>query len=83
MELHEQLDTVTDDSSFRTFVRALIADRRNLQHRGEWENDTIEDFLEAALAWAEDADWGQRGQRDIPNPWQLFARFLYCGKIYE
>ncbi len=95
MELHELLDAVEDQRSFLEFVKALIADREDEVAKERlspsspygagangWENGTIEAFLEAATAWAEDSNFGQnQGLSD--NPWRRFAVFLYCGKIYE
>lgn len=83
---------VHDEKSFLVFVSALVDDRRLAtaadrtpydSPRG-WENDTIGAFLESALAWAQDSDFGRReGLTDEVNPWQRMAIFLYCGKIYE
>jgi hypothetical protein len=91
-ELHELAEAVTDEASFLRFVSALRADREAADrgHRDPsgidalgWQNDTIEAFLEAALAWAEDSDFGRRVQLVDVSPWKRFAAFLYCGKIYE
>ncbi len=61
-------------------MRALIADRQNGH---DWENTTIEDFLSAALAWAEDSNMGMtQGLPEEPT-WRTFVVFLYSGKIYE
>jgi hypothetical protein len=89
-------DAVTDENSFLKFAKALLADRELAEatesahasnpygpDRGGWENTTISEFLEAAIAWAEDSDFGRRQGSSLENPWQAFAVFLYCGKIYE
>lgn len=84
---------------FLRFVRALIADRKvavvaeaaGTSHASrdpegdDWENTTIERFLEGALAWAEDTRMGEtQGLTALGEPsWEAFAAFLYCGKIYE
>lgn len=93
MTLTEYLDRITDQASFYVFVAALIADREqevDIEKRtpsspygpgaNGWENLTIEAYLEAALAWAQDS-----GANGLPSSitWQAFATFLYCGKIYE
>lgn len=92
MELHEQLETVTDATTFLAFVRALIKDceaeaGREIDDfgRGEngWENHSIEAFLEAALSWAEATNLGASQGLAEASPWKRFAVFLYCGKIYE
>jgi hypothetical protein len=85
-------DSVHDESTFVAFARALLEDRRLASAvedgrygapRG-WQNDTVEDFLGGALAWAEDSNFGRtQGLTDEANPWTRLAVFLYCGKIYE
>jgi len=81
IQLHEQLEEVTDEKTFLAFVRALAADRRgDAEH---WENTSIEDFLEAAGSWAEDSEFGVRQGLSSASLWKKFATFLYCGKIYE
>jgi hypothetical protein len=80
-ELVKKLESVDDCESFFDFVRALIADRKFGQD--EWENETIESFLEAALAWAEATKLGQIQGQSEELSWKSFATFLYCGKVYE
>ena len=96
MELHKLLESVCDEESFLTFVRALQADRE-LSVAAEasapsspygptalgWENQTIESFLEAACSWAEDSNFGATQGLSEASPWKKFAVFLYCGKSYE
>jgi hypothetical protein len=94
--LHDLLNDVTDQISFMVFVRALIADRRDAIARehaqpappygpdaGGWENDSINAFLEAAVAWATDRNMGQSEGLPPGPSWRTFAAFLYCGKGYE
>ncbi len=96
MELHEQIETVADAQSFLAFVRALQLDRVASvaaeakagssafgPDAGGWENTSIENFLEAAIAWADATDFGVTQGLAVENPWKRFAVFLYCGKIYE
>jgi hypothetical protein len=92
MELHEQLALVTDEATFLAFVAALIDDRRasdagQIDECGRsdngWENHSIEDFLEAAYAWGESTNIGEKQGLQATSPWMRFATFLYCGKIYE
>ena len=81
---------------FLTFVTELRKDREkdiNIQARtpidpygrgpNGWENHTIEDFLEAAQAWAEASNFGESQNLKGASPWKKFAAFLYCGLIYE
>lgn len=92
MELHEQLEGVVDTASFLDFARALQADRGKTEDdsvdtfgrgRAGWENHTIEDFLDAAIAWADASEFGATEGLAGSSPWKRFATFLYCGKIYE
>jgi hypothetical protein len=93
MDLMGYLDAVCDERTFLAFVRALTADRLAAVDRSatggsddaanDWNNETIETFLESAHAWAEDADFGERQGLAAASPWKKFATFLYCGKIYE
>ena len=81
MELHDQLNGVKDEATFLAFVSALAADRRKKPEA--WENDSVETFLEAAVAWAEDTGMGATQGLSEASPWKRAAVFLYCGKIYE
>ncbi len=96
MALHQLAESVSDEKSFLAFVDALRRDRelaasaekasfadRSGSALGGWENVTIEAFLGAAHAWAEDTDFGARQDIKEASPWKKFAVFLYCGKIYE
>lgn len=84
MDLQTLLHQVHDDQTFLRFARALMADKTaHPSDRTEWQNDTVEEFLESAIAWAEDSDFGIGQGLQPSNPWQQFAVFLYCGKIYE
>ena len=91
-DLRDKLDKIDDQEAFLDFVRALAEDRReeamnekDYPHGGQpsgWENSTIEDYLSAAIAWAEDSRGQPAGLSREPS-WRGFATFLYCGKIYE
>jgi hypothetical protein len=81
---------VDSPANFLTFLEVLrehraaaIAEARNDPPGGfdigpgGWENWTIEEFLEALEAYAQDADLP-------PAPtWRDFARLLLAGKVYE
>jgi hypothetical protein len=96
MELHQLLESISDEKSFLEFVAALRKDRElavaaetaapsgpySPGQRG-WENVTLESFLGAAHAWAEDTRFGSDQGLSAASPWKKFAVFLYCGKIYE
>ena len=89
-ELIPKLDAVSDRDSFFAFVRALVADREQAvaaeattpsnpfgPDAGGWENTSIETYLKACLACAEDNELSQ-----TPS-WELLAWFLMGGKFYE
>jgi hypothetical protein len=95
-ELNDLIEEVNDEQSFLLFVDALLKDRiaEVKAQEGDpiddcgrgplgWENHTIEDFLEAAYAWAESTNIGSTQDLACVSPWRRFAAFLYCGKIYE
>lgn len=91
-KIEELLDNVEDEKSFLLFVESLIADRETCEKKlvnefgfnGDWANNTIGSFLKAAVAWANDSDFGVRQETELAaNKWKQFAIFLYCGKIYE
>jgi hypothetical protein len=95
-ELHVLLEAVSDEASFLQFARRLEKDRRDSireealhpsspygpDARG-WENISIEAFLESAIAWAEDSEFGRTQGLASASPWRLMANFLYAGKFYE
>jgi len=96
MDTSALLAAVADQSSFLAFARALNADREHAAKiesdpsavSGErkvetWQNVTIESFLGAAIAWAEDSRFGASQGLKHDNPWKKFAVFLQCGKMYE
>jgi hypothetical protein len=85
-----------DSEEFLAFIAALAKDRRDAvvaekenpssaygPDAGGWENTSIEDFLEAATAWAEDTNFGLAQGLVPDNHWKRFAVFLYSGKFYE
>jgi hypothetical protein len=96
MELHDLLESVSDEQSFLTFVNALRKDREADvtaekaspsspygPTQGGWENVTIESFLASACSWAEDTGFGETQGLGGASPWKKSATFLYLGKIYE
>jgi hypothetical protein len=95
LDLHGLLGRVNDFPSFLTFVSALAADRADSVEQEKispsnpygpeangWENTSIEQYLECAVAWAQDAVVG-RSPGQVQASWQAFANFLLAGKTYE
>lgn len=91
-DLKNLLDRVVDEDSFLVFARALQADWRRTQHPGlrvnpdgpgSWETSTIGDFLESAVAWAEDSKAAPMVPPPSSNPWRRCADMLWAGAFYE
>ena len=89
--LLSSLKAVNDEASFMNFARALLADRQVADgapssldgFQGEWANNSISAFIEGAISWAEDSEFGVRPGPKASNPWALFATFLWAGRGYE
>ncbi len=90
-ELHELLDAVVDEATFRAFSEALLEERRGFElgnisidgFSGPWANNDIYGYLEGAIAWADDTEFGATLEHPISNPWAKFATFLWAGRSYE
>jgi len=91
--LRERLESVTDERTFVRFVEALAADfaadQSEQMHRGTspleagprgWEHNSVDHFLEAAVAWVEDS---RTRPAHAGNPWHRCAEILLAGKGYE
>ena len=87
--MHEIAGAVCDEKPFLEFVKALIADRERAVEAekrkpsspygpdaGGWENTSIDRFLEAAVPWAEDSNFGLNQGLSASNSWHRFAEFL-------
>lgn len=94
--VHTMAYKVTDRESFLTFVQALIKDREDSvaqeavcasdpysPEANDWENTTIERFLDGALSWATDSRMGRSQGLNGEPSWRTFAIFLIAGKTYE
>ncbi|MBC7892005.1 MAG: hypothetical protein H7Y12_07340 [Sphingobacteriaceae bacterium] len=89
--LFQKLQEVENEATFLVFVEALREERISVEglpttqdgFRGEWANSTIVEFLEAAIAWAEDSGFGDSPGPKSGNLWCLFAQFLWAGRGYE
>ncbi|WP_374015831.1 hypothetical protein ABU162_15705 [Paenibacillus thiaminolyticus] len=79
--LFELVDEVTDEKSFLHFLNELRKDWTS--HEEEWENESIEAFLEAAYKWGWTSTEGLSYYNKSGNTWKRCAQILYMGKIYE
>jgi hypothetical protein len=76
---------VTNRQSFIQFLEAFRRDL--LANQEEWENPTLERFLEAMAAYARAIpqfyiNTGQAVDADVPS-WRVFSDILRGAKVYE
>lgn len=79
MDLFEKCNNVDSKNDLIQFIKALRHDL--LVNPEEWENQTLDGFLEAMESWMEDTI--DRGYLADKPEWKSFAAILYMGKIYE
>jgi hypothetical protein len=82
--LIEQLAQVNSRQSFLRFAENLRRDF--ITNPAEWENDQLDSFLEAIVAWTSDIDAYYRNRDEaLPKEpsWKMLAEILYAGKGYE
>jgi hypothetical protein len=84
MEIDESADRIQTREDLAAFIHDL---RRDLAHNPEeWENPTLDRFLEAMAGWIEDADGFYRNQ-GLPAPsadaWRTVAQALSAARVYE
>lgn len=79
--LFEIVNEVQDEATFIAFLSALSIDRQ--AHGDEWQQDSIDSFLEAAADWGRESVEGLTHYEKPDNPWKRCAQIMYMGKIYE
>ncbi|NEB74662.1 hypothetical protein G3I40_05370 [Streptomyces sp. SID14478] len=81
LEPHERL---ADREALSGFLRRL---REDFEAAGaQWENRTLDTFLEALEAWVSDAPgWYANHDQELPadGDWQFIARALSAARFYE
>ena len=79
MCIRDRVETYED---FVAFAVALSNDF--LANGSEWENDTVDSFLEAMASWNIEGYYANSGQvlPEQPN-WKMFAQILIAAKWYE
>jgi hypothetical protein len=84
IDLHQKLNEITCKDDFVFFIESLQDDLKN--NPTEWENKTLEDYLDAIGAWTDDMD-GYYSNVGIDMPahidWKVFATILVAAKMYE
>lgn len=84
MELKKKAEGVKTRADLVKFLAELNSDLKN--HRENWENSTLESYIEALSAWVEDCDGYYLNQRkSVPeNPsWKFLAEMMLAAKYYE
>ena len=83
-ELINKYESLNSKEDFISFVELLITDLKS--NPGEWENNTLETYLEAIISCTEDLE-GYYLNNNLPIPqnvnWKVFANILITAKMYE
>jgi hypothetical protein len=84
MELLEQVKHMKTREDFVAFLHSLVRDFR--ERPEQWENTSLEAYLEAMAAWVQDMDGYYRkcGER-VPKhlTWKNLGEMLLAARIYE
>lgn len=82
--MYNRINSIKSKEKLIEFLDFLSKDRQD--KKGEWENNTIEDYLTSISSWIEDMD-GYYINNNLPIPsnenWSFIATLFYVGKIYE
>jgi hypothetical protein len=84
MELYEKVKNVKSREDLIQFINHLRMDLQT--NKDEWENITLEDFLEAMEAWVNDMEgYYLNSNQPVPKQpsWKTFADILYASSMYE
>jgi hypothetical protein len=76
--------SVASKEDLADFIDALRQDF--IANPEEWENSTVDRFLDAMSAWVRDMDgyYQKTGMAPVISPnWSVFADILAAAKIYE
>ena len=79
-----KINTINQKKDFVNFVELLLEDLRN--NPNDWENKTLESYLEAIGSWTEDMErFYINNQLPIPENvnWSVIANILLAAKMYE
>lgn len=84
MKIFSELNAIKSKDEFISFLLKMQEDKKN--NDSEWENKSIESYLEAIASWTEDMD-GYYSNMNLSAPkdidWSFIATLFYVGKIYE
>lgn len=76
MDIWDKCDNVRTKKDLILFIKSLRTDLKT--NEKEWENITLEDYLESMEAWMTDTNL----LSEKPN-WKSFAEMLLSGRFYE
>lgn len=82
--MNKEIDSIITKEDLADFLSGLREELTN--NPGEWENQTLESFLDAMESWIRAIDDYSRNTGDIEtlNPsWKTFAKILCAAKVYE
>jgi hypothetical protein len=84
MDLDDQVEEIETKEDFANFLHAFR--ETLLRQPDEWENSTLERFLDAMEAWVHSMDRYafNSGDVDVLRPsWKTFAKILSAASVYE
>ena len=84
MDLENSIEEIISKDDFANFLNALNRDL--MLNPDDWENTTLERFLEAMEAWLRSMESYSRNLKDqeVMTPsWKTFAKIILASKIYE
>jgi hypothetical protein len=84
MKLREQAEKIQTHDDLALFIQHLIQDFRTCPE--QWENNTLDAYLEAIAAWVKDMDgyYRNRGDTAPQHPtWRHVGEILLAARIYE
>ena len=81
-DIRKQIEEISCKEDFLSFLSWLASDFRASPQ--EWENRTVDQYLEAVRSWVEDFSASEYNDIDWSRmEYSLMARILYMGKLYE
>ncbi len=86
-DLSEVADNVKIKEDFLEFLLLLIDDLDKNKNKDEWENPTLERYLDALYGFTSSIEGYYKNNNQEVNvsipTWNMFARMLHAAKIYE
>ncbi len=81
-DIAAKIEEIFCKEDFLSFLAQLAADFRASPQ--EWENRTVDQYLEAVQSWVEDFSTSEYNDIDWSRvEYSIMARILYMGKLYE